>query len=96
MLVENFSLSQEFSASLFMGLKEQCEAEEDGISQINGAPDAANELENIEDTSLITIYKEAICLLAEINKDQIFQLAFEFMSQLEDSEKSFNWKIKQA
>lgn len=79
-----------------MGLKEQCEAEEDTVSQNNGAPDAANELENIEDTSLVTIYQEAISLLAEINKDQIFQLAFEFMSQLEETYKNFNWKIKQA
>lgn len=79
-----------------MGLKEQCEAEEDNATQNSGAPDAANELENIEDTSLVTIYKEAISLLAEINKDQLFQLAYEFMSQLEETDKNFNWKIKQA
>ena len=52
-----------------MGLKEQCEAEEDSFQQNNGAPNAANELENIEDTSLVTIYQEAISLLAEITKD---------------------------
>ena len=61
-----------------MGLKEQCEVEEDSTN--NGAADAANELENIEDTSLVTIYKEAISLLAEINKDLIFKLALDFMS----------------
>jgi hypothetical protein len=79
-----------------LGLKDQCEAEGDNFSQNNGAPNAANELENIEDTSLVTIYQEAISLLAEINKDQLFQLAFEFMKQLEEAYVNFDWKIKQA
>jgi len=39
-----------------MGLKVECETEDDNLVQGNGAPDAANELENIEDCSLETIY----------------------------------------